>query len=134
MPEQIAVAFEVVAAEVEVNDFVAALAVPVHEKGNFALAGGMAHVTGDSEFAYARMVPDEALIGGEDHVLEAGGGIDSFDLVSALLQNTTEGLPLGAGFLAVDWGISRHVGVFVVDDIEKGGRTEQNLPGHLRRS
>ena len=58
-------------------------------------------------------------------------GIDRFVLTSALLQNTTEIFPLGARFHSVDCVISKHVWVFLIDDIKIIRRTDEHL-GHTK--
>ena len=96
MPEQVAVSFEIVVAVIEFDDAIVSRAEPVSKKGHFAMTGGINHAAGYHKFSVSIFCADENLIGGEDHVFETFHGIDGFDLTSALLQNTTEDVPLAA--------------------------------------
>ncbi len=127
MPEQITVAFKVVVAVVEIDDAIVARAKPVGVMRYFALPRGILHATGHYKFSVADFLPGENLIGREDHIFEAFNRMNSFNFAAALLQNATEIFPLAACFRAIHWELSRHVGIFLIDDIEIIRRTEQNF-------
>jgi len=125
------VALEIVFSEIDFDDAIAVGATPLSEEGDLALAGRVDHVTGDHKSSVSCLLSNKNLVGGEDHVFESFHGIDRFDLTSALLQNTTEIFPLGAGFHSVDCVISKHVWVFLIDDIKIIRRTDEHL-GHTK--
>ena len=127
MPEQIAVAFEVVRAVVEIDDAKISIAELVHVIRHFALTRCVHHAAGNYKFSVSTFLARENLIGSEDHVFEALHWLDGCNLTSALLQNATEILPLAARFYTVHCEFSRHVGIFLINDIEIFRRTEQNL-------
>src|SRR5437660_1087340 len=127
MPEQIAVAFEIVVAVVEFDQFVAVRTAPGRIKRHFALTRWIHHAAGHGEFAVTTFLADENLIGGEDHIFEAFDWVDGFDFTSLLMQDATESLPLAARFRTVHLRVFHHIRVFLIDDIEKIRGTEQDL-------
>ena len=102
MPEQVAVAFEKVAAVTDLDDAIATRLAPFDVEGDFSLSRRIHHPAGDDEVTKSRFLANEELVGGEDHILEPFDGIDRFNRASVLLQNTTEIFPLSARFRAVD--------------------------------
>jgi hypothetical protein len=87
MPEQIAVAFQALAAKINRNDPVITLAKPVHVMGDFALARGMFHLAGNNKFADTFMMADEDGVGRENHIFKISDRINSLNLQSCLLQS-----------------------------------------------
>src|SRR5579872_2295646 len=85
MPYEIAVAFQIVIAKLEINDPVVTGAEPLSEIWDFALTGFVDHPAGDDEFPVSGFFADEDLIRGEDHVFETFDRIDDFDIASVLL-------------------------------------------------
>ena len=91
----------------------------------------MDHAAGHDELADSFVKTHKNLVGGEDHVFETWGGSDGFDLASGLLEGGTQSLPLPLGLLAIDRSLLRHVGVFLIDDVKIGRRTQQDALCHL---
>jgi len=133
MPKQIAVAFESIIAQIDVEHLVAPLAVPLHIEPDFALARGIQHAAGNDELAHALMPSHKNLVRGEHHVFEAGNRIDGFDHASALLQRRAQSLPLAQRPLAIDGRVARHVRVFGVNHVEVSWRAQQDAVGRFLR-
>src|SRR6202166_1896420 len=127
MPEQIAVTFEIVGAVLEFDHTIVPLATPLCIERHFTLTRGVHHAAGHYKFSVSTLLADENLIRSEDHLFKAFDRIDSMKLASILLQNTTESFPLLTRFHPVDCGFSRHIRIFLIDDIEIIRRTEKNL-------
>ena len=131
LPQQISMAFEVVSGKIDVDDAVPAVAEPVGIRRHLALTRGKDHTAGDRELSVSGLLAGEDLVGGEDHILEALDCFDGLDLTTVLMQNTTKVFPLAACFYPIDWVLSRHVWVFVIDDIEIIRRTDEH-GGHKK--
>lgn len=118
VPEKVAVSFEEVFAEIDFDHAIIARVAPVFIERDFALAGRIDHAAGNDKFSVSGFFADENLIRGEDHILEALDRIDGLDGASVLLQNATEILPLSACFDAIYRTFARHVGIFLIHNIE----------------
>ena len=122
-------AFEIVIAEIELDQPIVARPEPGREIWNFALARWVNHAARHHKFSVTTFIAGENLVGGEDHVFETFDWNNGFELASALLQSITESFPLRTRFHSVHRAFSRHVGIFLIDHVEIGRRTQQNL-GH----
>jgi hypothetical protein len=91
----------------------------------------MHHPAGHDELPYSIVKTYKSLIGGEDHIFEAGSRRDGFHLASGLLKSGTQSLPLLLGLLAIHRNILGHVRVFLIDDLKIGRRTQQDVLRHL---
>jgi hypothetical protein len=131
MPKEVAMTFEVVGAEVDFDELETTLEVPVHVERYLALPGRMHHAAGHDKFAQFFMKADKNLIGGKDHVFEARGGSDGLDLASSMFQSGTKSLPLLLSPDAIDRRLPGHIRIFLVDDVEICGRTQEDLLLHV---
>ena len=91
----------------------------------------MDHVAGHDELAQSFVKTDKDLIGGEDHIFEAWGGSDGLDLASSMFQSGMKSLPLLLRLGVIDRGVPRHVGIFLVDDVEIGRGAQEDLFWHV---
>ena len=85
MPEEISVTLEIVVAEVNFNDLIASLSIPIQEERDLTLPRGVNHATGHNKSSKAVLVADKGLIGGKNHVFQARSRVDGYDFVSAFL-------------------------------------------------
>ncbi len=124
-------AFQVVGAKIDLDDLEPALAVPIHIEGTSRCREACTMRLGTMNLPTPFVKTHKDLIGGEDHVFEARGGSDGFDLASGSLEGGTQSLPLPLGLLAIHRNLRRHVWVFLIDDVKVGRRTQQDMLCHL---
>ena len=80
MPNEIALAFEVLAGQVQFDDFVSLTAKPLHVERHFPLAGSRAHLARDNELPNFFVASHEDLVGGKNHIFEIFDGVNGFHL------------------------------------------------------
>src|SRR5579862_8058485 len=132
MPQQVAVAFQVILrSKIEIDDFETTIPKPIDKELHLALPRLVHHLAGNHKSSYAVMKSHENLVCREDHVFQSGDWINRFDCASCALQRRLHCLPLPPGLRTIDRRLARHVGIFLVDNVEKLRGTEQNSLSHF---